>query len=105
MKTKNVLLLFLFLFIVNFSFSQELGGKVLDKETKEPLVGAIIYISDLKTGAVTDIDGVYHLYHLLKQKFLLQVKLMGYTTITVNIDFSVESEKPCLTNESFVLEI
>ena len=44
MKTKNVLLLFLFLFIVNFSFSQELGGKVLDKETQETLVGAIIYI-------------------------------------------------------------
>ena len=102
MKTKNVLLLFLFLFIVNFSFSQELGGKVLDKETKEPLVGAIIYISDLKTGAVTDIDGVYHLYHLPKQKFLVQVKLMGYATITVNIDFSVESKKDFLMLSSAI---
>jgi len=102
MKTKNVLLLFLFLFIVKFSFSQELSGKVLDKETKEPLIGAIIYISDLKTGAVTDIDGVYHLYHLPKQKFLVQVKLMGYATITVNIDFSVESKKDFLMLSSAI---
>jgi len=36
-------------------------GKITDWETGEPLVGATIYIEELKKGAVTDVDGHFSL--------------------------------------------
>jgi hypothetical protein len=32
-------------------------GKIVDKETGEPLIGATIYVENLKKGAATDVDG------------------------------------------------
>jgi iron complex outermembrane receptor protein len=92
---KYIKLLILVIFLTNMScvYSQELKGKVFDKNTNEALIGVIIYVSDLKTGAVTDINGQYKLQNLPRQKFLVQVKLIGYATITTGIDFSLETEK------------
>ncbi|MCW3127815.1 MAG: hypothetical protein JWO03_3473 [Bacteroidetes bacterium] len=63
-----------------------LSGKVYDKETKEPLYGAAIYVTDLKTGTVTDTAGGFELNNLPNGKLLLEIKMVGYTTqaITVN---------------------
>ena len=36
-----------------------LTGKITDKATGEAIIGANIYIADLKTGAVSDINGMY----------------------------------------------
>jgi hypothetical protein len=32
-------------------------GKMIDSETGEPLIGATVYVEDLKRGAATDVDG------------------------------------------------
>jgi len=38
-----------------------INGKIWDQETGEPLIGATIYIEELKTGSVTDINGYFNM--------------------------------------------
>ena len=39
----------------------ELSGKITDKATQKPLIGADIYLKELKKGANADAQGYYHL--------------------------------------------
>lgn len=61
-------------------------GTVYDKETKEALYGASIYISDLKTGTVTDTAGRYVLNNIPHTKLLLEVKMLGYAALPLTVD-------------------
>ncbi len=57
-----------------------INGKITDKESGEALVGATIYIRELKTGAVADIYGNYSLT-LAEGKYSLVFSYIGFTTI------------------------
>jgi len=76
-----------------------LSGKITDKQTQEPIVGATIYIPDLKTGAVSDINGNYIINGLPNIKLLAQVRSVGYSTITEAVDLSI------ITTKDFVMTI
>ncbi len=69
-------------------------GKILEEATGEPLIGATVYVEDLKMGIVTDIDGHFRLavvpgkykvlfnYMSMKQlEYYLQVYSSGDITI------------------------
>lgn len=75
-----------------------LSGKVTDKETGTTIPGVTIYIPDLKTGAVTSIDGTYKIDNLPQTKILVQVNFLGYKTIIETIDLSQT------TTKNFVME-
>ncbi len=64
-KTLKVFLSFAFLLVHYLSFSQETGwivGRITDKETKESLPGANIYLKhDWSVGAVSDFNGYYQI--------------------------------------------
>jgi iron complex outermembrane receptor protein len=62
-----------------------LTGVVMDPETKEPLPGVIIFIPDLKKGASSDEDGKFLLEGLPKGRFLIEAKLIGYSTFVQNV--------------------
>ena len=70
-----------------------LSGKITDKATGEAIPGATLYISDLKTGAVSNIDGIYKIDNLPQTKILLQVSFTGYKMIIETIDLSTTSTK------------
>lgn len=70
-----------------------LTGKIADKNTGEPLAGAVIYFPDLKTGTASDADGRYKIESLPRTKVLVQVSLIGYRTIIQTIDLAAISEK------------
>ncbi len=75
------------IFSTNSLYSQvTLTGKVTEKSTGETLVGATIFIPDLKTGAATGKDGVYTLPNLPKSTFLIQISFIGYLAITRTVD-------------------
>jgi iron complex outermembrane receptor protein len=58
MKLQFILHILIPLSLINNSiFAQELQGTVKDIQTKELLPGATLYIPDLKTGAITDLNG------------------------------------------------
>ncbi len=71
-------------FILNLVFlyhglhAAGLSGKVLDAQTQSPLIGATVYIPDLKTGAVTDASGHYEIKNLPSGTFLIEVSYTGY---------------------------
>jgi iron complex outermembrane receptor protein len=69
-----------------------LTGKVVDAENESPLAGVTIYISDLKKGAITNEAGNFMFEGLPKGKFLIESKLIGYTSLvqTVLVDGSQE---------------
>jgi iron complex outermembrane receptor protein len=86
-QIKYLTILILWLAANSLSAQNSLHGKVYDKETKEALYGATIYISDLKVGTATDTSGYFELNNLTKGKYLVEVKLLGYASqnLTVNI--------------------
>lgn len=80
-----------------------LSGKVLDHDTREPLIGATIYIEELQRGTLSDEYGNYHFHHLCRGSYTLKVTYIGYvmerpslrmTTSTVrNLTLHIDSKQ------------
>ena len=60
-------------------------GTVVDKETKEPLIGAAVQVGGTTTGTITDIDGRFELAGLLNGKHTLIVSYVSYRTLTIDV--------------------
>lgn len=76
-----------------------LSGTITNKADNTPLVSAVVYFPDLKSGASADLNGQYKITNLPIGTFLAQISLIGYATITQKItltentilDFQLES--------------
>lgn len=68
-------------------------GKITDKVTEEPLVGATIMIKGTGTGTITNYDGEYELMDLVPGTYVFVASYIGYSAIeqeiTINVDESV----------------
>ncbi len=107
MKRKLTRLLGVILFIPPTLFAADysadkttLSGTVTDKITGESLPGVTIYITDLKTGAITGSDGKYKIENLPQSKVIVQVSLIGYKTIVDNINLSMTTTKDYILEET-----
>ncbi len=67
--------------IVSASAENTLRGRVTDL-AGTPLTGAIVEITDLKTGAAVDSIGNFVLLNLPKGSFMVEVHFLGYATTT-----------------------
>lgn len=73
----------LFISLSNYTFSQKsaqyitIKGIVSDSLSREPLVGANIYISETGKGVVTDIDGRFSL-RVIEGEYTVSVSYIGY---------------------------
>src|SRR5688572_13580379 len=107
MKTQ-LLLLLAFFSITLSGFAQvqgTLAGRVLDKNTKEPVIGAVVYITGSTKGASTDVDGNYSIkadpgiykiavtYVSYKQTNLENIKADAGKTTTLNINIEEDSKQ------------
>jgi iron complex outermembrane recepter protein len=85
-------ILFFIVFLFNlFAYSKVLvlSGKVIDASTKQPMVGAAVSIPDLRISAVTDEKGEFFFRNTpVRGRFLVEVKFIGYKTITQTVDLS-----------------
>lgn len=97
------ILLFGLFSIVSAGTTGKLAGRVVDKQSGEPLIGANILIKDTQFGAATDLDGYYSILNLPPGNYVLQAIYIGYQTIeitnvtvsvdlTTNIDFELGEE-------------
>jgi len=77
-----------FLVAYHIRAQNSLSGTVFNKQTKEPLPGAIIYFPDLKTGVTTNTEGKYEIKKLPKIKALLQVKMLGFKNVALQVDLA-----------------
>ena len=80
-------LIILFIFLSNFTFSQDLKGKVLEliDNNEVPIVGANIFWIDNSGGAVSDIDGNFTLPNPNNLKSYI-ISFVGYKNDTLKIN-------------------
>ena len=83
----NLLAFLVFLFCSAALFAQtgvgKISGKVIDADTKEPLIGANIIIVNTNLGAATDIDGNYFILNITPGTYEVKVSYVGYAPKTV----------------------
>jgi iron complex outermembrane receptor protein len=58
-----------------------ISGKVIDMETDETLPGAEIYIHELVTGTVSDVNGLFSFENLKPARYHIHVKFIGFESI------------------------
>jgi len=80
-----------FLFILFFSLKSQaqnrpVTGKVIDSKTNETLIGAAVQVKGSVAGTATDADGNFKLNTITGA--VLEIKSIGYTTVTVPADFT-----------------
>ena len=80
-----------------------LSGVVSDNKNR-PLQGATVTIVDLKRGVASDADGHYTFNNLPNGKYLVEVKLLGYKSVTQNITLGDGKQLDFKLPESFVDE-
>ena len=84
---KQILLSFAFFvaFCANTFAQNTVSGKILDKETKEALVGVTIFIPNTQTGATTNNNGAFTLTS--EQPFdSVEVRYIGYQTQKLKVE-------------------
>jgi len=85
----NLLIIFVFsnFFIPSISLSQInnntssqsiISGKVTDKDTGEPLIGANVYLSNSTKGAAADSSGIFSIFKIPYGNYDLVVSYVGY---------------------------
>ncbi|PSR54795.1 TonB-dependent receptor [Adhaeribacter arboris] len=86
--TKLFIYIFFVLGTVPALAQNTLSGKVVDQATQEPLIGATVYLPDLRKGAATNEVGSFQIRNLPRGRFLVQISYVGYVsaarTITLN---------------------
>ena len=97
------------LFLLSFIFfsagchflqaQNSLSGKVVDRNNKEALIGASVYITELKKGAVATADGNYKLSGLPAGIFTVEVRCLSYQPFFKKITIKGDIK------EDFILEV
>jgi outer membrane receptor protein involved in Fe transport len=85
----RILIYFVLLFaltvnIVLAGTTGKIAGRVVDKETAEPLVGINVVVKGTSLGASTDIDGYYAILSVQPGIHTITVSGVGYSSVTVN---------------------
>ena len=61
----------------------QIKGKIVDKDKKEPVVGASVRIAGTKIGAMTDPDGNYQILRVEPGSYTLQVSAVGFQPMEI----------------------
>jgi hypothetical protein len=74
--------------------TQTIKGQILDKDTRQPLIGATVVVSDLESqpGAVSDLDGNFELTGIPTGRHRLEFSYIGYQPFLVE-DAVINSAK------------
>jgi len=99
----NLLAFLVLLFSTTAIFAQtgvgKISGKVLDADTKEPLIGANVIIVNTNLGAATDLDGNYFILNITPGTYEVKVSYVGYAPktyqdvrVVANITYQLDAE-------------
>jgi len=81
--------LLFFIFSVSVAQGQNsLRGHITDATNQEGLIGATIYLPDIRQGAATNETGNFVINNLPRGRFLVQVRLVGYGAVLRTIDIN-----------------
>nr|WP_262921626.1 TonB-dependent receptor [Pontibacter ruber] len=68
-----------------------LSGKVMDHDTRQPLVGATILIVEQNKATMTDEYGNYHFHHLCRGNYTLKITYIGYEEERISFRMSTST--------------
>lgn len=97
---KKAILLFALIIVYSSTLFAQKGtikGTIIDKKTKESLVGATVKIKDSSVGTIVNLDGKFELNKLAAGKLLLVTSMVGYSTIESTVDI--------IANETVILDL
>lgn len=111
---KAAVLLLLFSGSVNYVYADSeklasrrgvINGRVVD-ESKQALPGAYVYIEELKTGDVSNVNGFYSIKNLKPGNYKLMVSYVGYRPYTIDVEVLPDkvSEQDIILKESLELK-
>ena len=89
MKFNRIIRLSILLFIIGALYNLQAGttgkisGKITDRDTGEPIIGANIIIAETYLGAAADIDGYYYINNIPPGEYTVSITAIGYRKTTV----------------------
>lgn len=63
------------------SKAANIKGTILDVETKEPLIGALVHIKELNLSTTTNLEGVFIFTNIPSGNYTVQCKFLGYVPL------------------------
>ncbi|TVZ28529.1 iron complex outermembrane receptor protein [Gillisia sp. Hel_I_86] len=81
---KSIFSILLFAICISTYSQNPISGKIIDLETKEPIMGGNIYISKLEKGTITNLEGEFQLSNIPAGDWNMVVSFIGYTTKAMN---------------------
>ena len=79
-------------------------GRVIDKETGEPLPGVNVVVEGTQFGAATDLEGFYRIEYLPAGSYRIMASMIGYSKVRIT-DVKVEPKKVTTINFSLGIEV
>lgn len=83
----KIFILILLLFSGSVTLAQsgvgKLSGKVIDADTKDPLIGANVVLINTDLGAATDVDGNYFVLNITPGTYSVKFSYVGYAPKTI----------------------
>ncbi|MDR2385640.1 MAG: carboxypeptidase-like regulatory domain-containing protein, partial [Tannerella sp.] len=106
--TKVIYFLLIVVFSPFFIFAQDnnpfkIEGKVIDRQTKEPVIGATVSLADHRGGTVSDEEGAFSLT-VQSVPAALTVSYVGYKSLNIDIYEVSESIIIELIEDQSILE-
>ncbi len=77
-------------------------GTVFDSNTKMPVEGASIFISDEKLGTSTNSKGEFIIENIREGNHLIEISHIGYATLIINIDIIGSVKKDIFLSETII---
>ncbi len=74
----------LMLHVLSAGTTGKISGRVTDKETGEPLIGANVMVDGTPLGAATDTDGNYYILQVSPGTYTVRFTMIGYQTLVMN---------------------
>ncbi len=91
-KSMGIGLLFLLIPTLIFAGTTgKISGKVIDKETGQPLPGANVMVEGTTMGAAADLNGEYFILNIPPGKYSVKASMIGYTSVVqTNVQVRVD---------------
>ena len=91
---KRTFTILFFLFIATSTFASTISGYILDKDSREQLVGASIILEPGPVKTASMLNGKYLINNVKSGTYTLRISYVGYhlidTTLTINADENVK---------------
>ncbi|MFT3826774.1 MAG: TonB-dependent receptor [Chitinophagaceae bacterium] len=83
---RNLITLFLFLFLSVSAMAYTVRGRIISKETGEPLTGAVVQAEGTAYRAISGLDGSFIIKDIPKGKYRITISMMGYAAETRSLE-------------------